>query len=319
MAPLLERTCDDVDDQAECLGGWQQRYDQLGRGRFLGQVWQRVARQGTVLREATNRHLRELIAPPSDTVVLAVPLSVTPGSTFAGRPLTRESFLVLGRREEYELQVVGDFDVVALTVHRDLLQGLPSHKLEWLARAEAARSQTLRPDVADVIRRNLMLWLDSSGDSPSGTDPEWLTATLAHTVVLAMHSEQQGQESAIPRRTESRQRVVRRAVDYLQAHLFDEVGVEDICAAACASRRTLQYCFEEFLQTTPQAYLRALRLNEARRQLRQPQPAPITHVANAMGFSSASHFTQHYKLMFGVLPSETPRGHALCTPPLHVR
>lgn len=307
MAPLLERICEDVDDQAQSLGGWHQHYDQLGRGRFRGQVWQRVAKSGTVLREATNCHLRELIAPPSDTLVLAVPLTVVPGSTFAGRPLTRDCFLVLGQREEHELQVCGDFDVVALAVHRDLLHRLPLHKLEWVARAENERSQLLPPDVADLIRHSLMVWLDHSHDPPSDTDPHWLGAILTQTLILTMQSEHQQASNTLPRRAGSRQRVVKRAVDYLHSHLFEEVRVEDICAAAFASRRTLQYCFEELLQTTPQAYLRALRLNEARRQLRRPQSSSITEIASAMGFSSASHFTQLYKQMFGVRPSDTSR------------
>ena len=79
----------------------------------------------------------------------------------------------------------------------------------------------------------------------------------------------------------------------------------EICAAAFASRRTLQYCFEEFMHTTPQAYLRALRLNEARRALKLRADQPITELASTLGFSSASHFTRHYKLMFDELPSET--------------
>ena len=33
----------------------------------------------------------------------------------------------------------------------------------------------------------------------------------------------------------------------------------------------------------------------------------ITDLAGAMGFSSASHFTRHYKLMFDELPSQTSR------------
>jgi AraC family ethanolamine operon transcriptional activator len=63
------------------------------------------------------------------------------------------------------------------------------------------------------------------------------------------------------------------------------------------------------MHTTPQAYLRALRLNEARRTLKSNAQRPITELANLLGFASASHFTRHYKLMFDELPSETLRLH----------
>ena len=95
----------------------------------------------------------------------------------------------------------------------------------------------------------------------------------------------------------------------MRANLQDDIGIPEICAAACASRRSLQYCFEEFMHTTPQAYLRALRLNEARRALKARSQPPITELANTLGFSSASHFTRHYKLMFDELPSETLKLH----------
>jgi AraC family ethanolamine operon transcriptional activator len=91
----------------------------------------------------------------------------------------------------------------------------------------------------------------------------------------------------------------------MQAHLHDPMGVPEICAAAYASRRSLQYCFEELMHTTPQAYLRALRLNQARRVLKQADTPAIVDVACDLGFANASHFTRHYKTMFGELPSQT--------------
>jgi AraC family ethanolamine operon transcriptional activator len=97
----------------------------------------------------------------------------------------------------------------------------------------------------------------------------------------------------------------------MRAHLHDDIGIAEICDAACASRRSLQYCFEEFMHTTPQAYLRALRLNEARRALKLADGQPITALASELGFASASHFTRHYKLMFDELPSETLKAYGL--------
>ena len=47
MAALVEHHSQDVDDQAKSLaGGWQQRYEQLSRGRFQGSAWQMVMADG---------------------------------------------------------------------------------------------------------------------------------------------------------------------------------------------------------------------------------------------------------------------------------
>ncbi|WP_137896659.1 helix-turn-helix domain-containing protein [Ramlibacter sp. 2FC] len=311
MAMLRQYRTEDVDDQAYALAGWTQRYDQLGCGRFQGSVWQMVMSDGVLLREHTNRQLREQIKPPADHLVLAIPLAVEPGSVFAGQPLERESLMVLSGREEYDVMSAGELDLIGVSVHRAMLEArLAPAKIEWLERAERQRSLELVPEVAAAIR-HMLLAVNSETTRRLDLIPdreheaELLSSTLTQAVLLAMSGNRSEHASTIPRRASNRQRIVKRAIDFMQANLHNDIGVPEICAAAFASRRTLQYCFEEFLYTTPQAYLRALRLNEARRALKLHADQPITGVASMLGFSSASHFTRHYKLMFDELPSET--------------
>lgn len=193
-------------------------------------------------------------------------------------------------------------------MHRDVIEQLAPAKLEWLRRAETERNLPLTPEVAAAIRQ-MLLAVSADAErridtlSDAAAEMELLSSTLTQTLVLAMSSTRA--DHTIPRRADSRMKVVRRAIDFMRERLHEDIGIPEICAAACASRRTLQYCFEEFLHTTPQAYLRALRLNEARRTLKSRADQPITELASELGFASASHFTRHYKLMFDELPSET--------------
>ena len=313
MATLHQHHTEDVDDQAAALAGWEQRYEQLGCGRFEGAVWQLVMSDGVLLREQTNRRLREQVKPPVGHVVLAIPLAVEGGSMFAGQPLERESLLMISGSEESDLVSAGELDLVGLSVQRSLIEGLLSAPdRQWLDGALRRRNVTLAPEAASAIRHLLLAvctdaeaHLDRLNDQPR--EQRLLSSTVTQTLLLAMRGENDG-ASSVPRRADTRLRVVRRAIDFMRANLQQDIGIPEICAAAYTSRRTLQYCFEEFMQTTPQAYLRALRLNEARRQLKQRgAQRAITDLAGAMGFSSASHFTRHYKLMFDELPSQTSR------------
>jgi AraC family ethanolamine operon transcriptional activator len=303
----------DVDDQAKALAGWEQSYEQIGRGRFQGSVWQAVMVDGVLLRETTNRQLREEVKPPQGHLVFALPLAVEPGSVFAGRPLERESLMVLTGQSQHDVISAGEMDLIGLSVDRALLEStLPPHKLEWLDRKAIERNVELPPATAAAIRQMLLAVCDAAArDVESLADAKaertLLSSTLGHAIVLAMQAD--GAASTIPRRADTRLKVVKRAVEFMRANLHEDIGVPEICAAAFASRRTLQYCFEEFMHTTPQAYLRALRLNEARRALKGSVQRPITELATTLGFASASHFTRHYKLMFDELPSETLRLH----------
>mgnify|MGYP000564812990 CR=1 FL=1 len=136
MARILQHESRDVDDQAKALNDWQQSYEQLGCGRFRGSAWQLVMDQGVLLRESTNRPLAEHITPPKDHLVLALPVTVEPGSVFSGRPMERDSLMVLSDREQYDVISAGALDLIGLSVHSDTVAAtLAPSKIEWLERA----------------------------------------------------------------------------------------------------------------------------------------------------------------------------------------
>ena len=305
---VSEHQSQDVDDQAKALNGWHQTYEQLGAGRFSGFARQIETQDGVLLRETTNRSLRERVSPPKDHIAIALPLRVDSGAMFAGRPLGANSLVFLNSEQEYDLVSTGMLDLVGLCVSRDMVaRTLAPAKLSWLEKAERERSMVLNADIAQDLRTLLQVLnqqtVDPEGPSAGGNDS--VGQALSQTVAMAMSSDGVELTAVVPRRADTRMKVVNRAVDFMRANLHNDIGVPEICSAACTSRRSLQYCFEEFLRCTPQAYLRALRLNEARRTLKLSADQPITSVATTLGFSSASHFTRHYRLMFEELPSET--------------
>ena len=315
MAAVVLHHARDVDDQAEALVGWEQAYEQLDCGPFCGNTWQLLMHDGTVLRETTNRKLRERIVPPPGHMVLALPLSVRPGSLLSKRPLTGGSLIVLGGRLQSDLISDGEMDLIGVTVRRSLLeQSLAPDMLDWLDLKVGDRITELPPRTAEAIQQLFLCGgksLESRLDSFSQPHQEqaFLSSLLTGALAVAMTALGVKSVSALPRRTDARQKVFRRAVEFMREHLSDDIGVPEICVEACASRRTLQYCFEECVHTSPQVYLRLMRLTEARRLLKAGSSAPITELASRLGFSSASHFTQQYKRMFDELPSKTQKHH----------
>ena len=311
MATLEIHVSRDIDDQAKLLTGWVQSYEQLGCGRFRGSVWQLVMRDGVLLRETNNRQHCQHVVPPNGHVVLAMALGVDAGSTFDNRPMGRDSLMVFNSQTQHDVVSAGEIDLIAVSVDTAVLEtALAPDKLEWLERKALEHNVDLPPETAAAIRLMLLAVCKDVGQGLERLEGlkqerELLSSTLSHAVILAMAAEQGGSPSTIPRRAEARLKVVKRAVEFMRAHLQDDIGVPEICGGAFASRRTLHYCFEEFMHTTPQAYLRALRLNEARRALKVRADLPITELAFTLGFATASHFTRHYKLMFDELPSET--------------
>jgi transcriptional regulator GlxA family with amidase domain len=105
----------------------------------------------------------------------------------------------------------------------------------------------------------------------------------------------------------ARRRIVERVRELVVSQPDTPLTVLDVCRAVGASRRKLQYCFEEILGTHPAWYLRVLRLNGVRRELREHSPsnASVSDVACRWGFWHLSRFAAHYRELFGELPSDT--------------
>jgi AraC-like DNA-binding protein len=103
---------------------------------------------------------------------------------------------------------------------------------------------------------------------------------------------------------------VRRAVAFIESRADQDIGIDDIAVAAGVSRRTIQVAFRRHLDTTPTAYLRAVRLDLAHAELLAASPddgLTVTEVAYRWGFSSPSRFTERYRAEFGRSPSEMLR------------
>jgi AraC-like DNA-binding protein len=102
---------------------------------------------------------------------------------------------------------------------------------------------------------------------------------------------------------------LRRALDYIHEHAHLPIGTPEIAVAADLSPRGLQQSFKRHLDTTPGEYLRGVRLEQTRADLRRADPAATTvaEIARAWGFGHLGRFSASYRARFGELPSETLR------------
>ncbi len=106
-------------------------------------------------------------------------------------------------------------------------------------------------------------------------------------------------------------RYVRRAVDFMAAHLSEPLTASEIVAASGASMRTLYGGFAQRIGVPPMEWLRQRRLDAARRELTagRPDETSVTEVATRFGFLHLGRFAAQYRERFGESPSET-LGHA---------
>jgi AraC-like DNA-binding protein len=99
-----------------------------------------------------------------------------------------------------------------------------------------------------------------------------------------------------------------RVRDLLHDCLADDLSADDLARAVGLSRFQLYRQFRERYGLAPSAYLRQVRLREARRRL--AAGAAIAEVAFATGFADQSHLTRWFRRSYGITPGVYQQGGA---------
>lgn len=305
----------DSDEHAEALGEWDQVYDQLSPGAFEGKVVDIWFKGLQIFRETTNRSVSQTGTTWQGCYVIGIPVAMKGTGLFARQVLTRDSMLAFHSDREFTLTTPENFDVVAAAIPEatllEAMQPYSSAELDELFPKSPSVLVTA-PGQLDELRSCLLSIFD-----PGSFEPELLAYPQVQkamsSAIIGHLAEVLGSAARAPlpsRSFKGRCQVVREATDYALAHTTEPITVAELCQKLNISRRMLNYCFQEVLDTNPVQYLRTLRLNGVRRDLREGAGTPqaIRDIAGKWGFWHLSRFAGEYRALFGELPSDTLRG-----------
>src|SRR5262249_49927670 len=141
---------------------------------------------------------------------------------------------------------------------------------------------------------------------------EWSDATLEResqlfatfACLLARHAAERPE----PRPVRSEPGCVALARSYLEAHLKDNVHLDELARLTNLSPFHLLRVFQRETGLPPHAYLTQLRVGRAKILL--AAGLPLLRVAQDSGFSDQSHLTRHFKRLVGVTPGRYASGSA---------
>ena len=300
----------DIDEQAALLRGWNQTYDQMSAGSFQGAFLEANIERVQLFREVTSNALYQTGVLGAGTVAVGVPLALSGNATFCGRQCDGTQLHVFSGDEAFEffspcgLDMAGfvfaeeDLRSVLTADECDAVMGvLRKPHLRSVSAQNADRLRQLFVDACDVLTQSPGIALDTLRLSAMTRD---ITAGLASA--LALETDEVGE----PLRPSRRSHIVSQARELAaQGRDGSALTVEDLCRNLGVSRRALQYCFLETVGIRPSTYLRAVRLNGARRSIKHA--TSVADAAALWGFWHFGRFAHDYKSMFGELPSEAFR------------
>ncbi|WP_225422468.1 helix-turn-helix domain-containing protein [Pseudomonas huaxiensis] len=298
----------DVEEHAERLQGWQLRYDQLTSGRFSGTISELRLDGMQLVRDRANQAMVKNGCTWDGAISFSMPLAKHQDDFHcAGHSISGHNLLVARGQSLPELRAPAGLDLLCVTIDQQLLEQTLQHQNHGFDLQALPRCYRLHDGGSQfgLITLFHSLFDETSLQAPlldySAIREGIRDAVLMHLLDLL------DEEDVQPLTPSARKRMVDRAREYALSNPDSPPSIVELCNRVGASRRKLQYCFQETLGINPLAYLRALRLNAVHRVLLQGDSAPVQDVAASWGFWHLSRFATDYRQLFGERPSDTRR------------
>lgn len=96
---------------------------------------------------------------------------------------------------------------------------------------------------------------------------------------------------------------IHQAVDYISAHLSEEISLDKLAGVACFSPFHFHRIFSAMLGETPRDYIERLRMEHAANEISVKRNANLFEIAYDCGFKTISSFSRTFKKFHGVTPS----------------
>jgi AraC family ethanolamine operon transcriptional activator len=288
----------DAQEQAHALSGWNQDYLQLSAGLFQGELAQVEGTGIKLFVERVQQSVLQTGLLPRGVLALGVPLNASGGGMFCGRACDAGSLHLFSGDAGFEFRTSRQHTMLGIElqlgedVELPLRAGTLTHTIRPIAKIKSyvmdlyhsARRDPALLSTPAVVASVSDFLLDSLLRTPN--TPEALGRL---------------QDAA----THSHWALVQRCVTLVNDAVDAAPTVTQLCAATGVSRRTLQNAFLRVLDMSPLAYIKAVRLKQAREALKNARS--VTDAATACGFWHFGHFSQDYQTLFGERPSDTLR------------
>lgn len=247
-----------------------------------------------------------------ETLTLGIPMSDPRRIRIDGHGLEENSLIYLKRDQPFTFASRQATRWAGVTIHLGSRAPLEMFDAEQLidALGPATRAQS-RLDHLDRLRQ-LVGRIGTSDDTVGFLAPaasscaeEDVLAAVLRTIEASIAT----RDRHVGRPQVSRNRVIARTLELIEAKQGQPLFIEDLCRATAVSERTLRNVFHEYFGVGPMRLLKVRQLLEIRRALLAAESPPDTVARIAAGFGvwDFSLFARNYKGLYGESPSESLR------------
>ncbi len=122
-------------------------------------------------------------------------------------------------------------------------------------------------------------------------------------LTILRHADMPGSKPKASNAIHSENEIIRKAQQYIGAHIREKLSVPLVARMADVSPSYLTALFHKNLQISPGEYIRRIKLQESKQMIREDN-MNFTEIAAALQYSTVHHFSRQFKEKFGITPSE---------------
>jgi AraC family ethanolamine operon transcriptional activator len=306
LPQVVNAVFDDIDAMAAAALEWDQEYEQIGRGRFRGELIQLLLSQIHLGRERWSPGVLQKGPAPRNSWVFGLPLKAKGSLHVRRRPVQAGELLAATWRDDVGFAATGPTDLIIVVLPASLIRlwmrvrrgvngmdpDLPPRHWAVLPAEMALRSNKLC--------RLLEELLDGSEVGITEGLLTHVESRISDTILDMIPS------AEVIESFHSRARIARAVLQLLHDRRDDPPSVTEMCQQVGARERTLFLSCVEAFGRPPAQLLLELRLNAVRRALVHPvEGASVTAAASHYGFTHFGRFASMYFRRFDELPSAT--------------
>ena len=127
--------------------------------------------------------------------------------------------------------------------------------------------------------------------------------SLLTLLLLHLQKSKDGGKLGIQPTISGENTIIRKAQQYVQAHIADKLSVPVVAEGIGVSASYLTALFHKHLEFSPAEYIRRIKLQQSKQLIREGQ-MNFTEISEYLQYSTVHHFSRQFKQMFGMTPTE---------------
>lgn len=297
----------DIDQLAESLTGWTQDYDQVKPGAFEGRLADLWLGDVQVCRETTKCGLVERGSVRDDALYVVIPLHAKGDGWINGETIGVGDVFCGSGGYEWFTKTAEEWDLLIFVVPRHTVEDRlepTTTKLITQPAGHRIRGAAHMPSL-EQLKSTAQVMFDFQGTTVPPEVIEFFNGSLRDNMVNLIN-QVKTDDTAIPGRVSDMMRTLKRARILIEDEDTPLIQVDDIAHELGVSRRTFRNYCQTITGLPPTTFLRAIRLNNVRRTLKdQHKSVGVLDAAFQSQFTHSGRFSRYYFELFGELPSDT--------------